>query len=66
MYGFGELASEYKPNITKQSASNFLYNLIKSDNELLENLLKVKYHSGLRNLSPAMVEVIVNYLGEPY
>lgn len=65
-YGFSELASAYKPNLTKKSASNYFNRLIKSNPELLEKLLKVNYKQRMQTLSPLMVTVFVEYLGEPF
>jgi hypothetical protein len=66
MYGFGELASEYKPHIAKKSAAYYLSRVIKNDAEISEKLSKAKYHSRMKTLTPSMVSIIVELLGEPY
>lgn len=66
MYGFAELAMEYRPNVTKSSASKFLSKTIQNDAELMESLKKVHFKPRLKMLTPNMVKVIVEFLGEPY
>jgi hypothetical protein len=66
MYGFGELASEYKPHIAKKSAAYYLRRVIKNDVEFSEKLSKVKYYPNMKTLTPSMVSIIVELLGEPY
>ena len=66
MYGFGELASEYKPHIAKKSAAYYLNRVIKNDKEISKKLSKANYFPRMKTLTPAMVEIIVELLGEPY
>ena len=66
MYGFSELAREYKPNLTKASASNYFHKLIKENPELEQKLLNANYKPKMQTLSPLMVSVFVDFLGKPY
>ena len=65
-YGFGELAFEYLPNGAKITATHFLSKMIKSNEELSQSLLEANYHPNAKILTPKMVSIIVEYLGEPY
>ena len=62
MYGFGELASEYKPHIAKKSAAYYLGREIKNDAEISEKVSKAKYHPKIKTLTPCMVLIIVELL----
>jgi hypothetical protein len=65
-YGFGELAFEYLPNGAKKSATHFLTRTIKANDDLNQKLLEANYHQNAKILTPLMVSIIVDYLGEPY
>jgi len=64
-YGFGELAQLYCPNIAPKSANNMLHRWIRFNKKLASDLKEHGYYIGLRNLTPKMVAIIVNALGEP-
>ena len=66
MYGFGELALAYFPNGSKKAASLYFYRLIKSDAELQQKLVEAGYKPKIKIISPKIVSVFVEYLGEPY
>lgn len=66
MYTLKELGALYFPwRKAYGSASKALSTLIRGDGELLKRLRAVGYRKGLHNLSPAMVKLIVEYLGTP-
>jgi len=64
-YGFGELAQLYSPNVTPKSANETLHRWIKLNRQLRASLFDHGFYPGLRNLSPKMVELIVDAIGEP-
>jgi hypothetical protein len=64
-YGFGVLAQLYFPNVTKKSARVQLLRWIKLSSTALLLLEIHGYKPGLRLLTPAHVEVIVDEFGEP-
>ena len=64
-YGVQELAILYFPDVLPSSATRHLRHLIRGDGELLEKLSKIGYRSGCRSYTPAMVRLIVRYLGHP-
>ena len=64
-YGFGELASLYSPKILSKNAAYKLTRWIKINKNLTAELSELGFYSGVRDLSPKMVEIIVKYVGEP-
>lgn len=64
-YGFGELALMYSPNSTPKSANEKLHRWIKIKTTLSESLKGEGFYPGLRNLSPRMVEIIIEEIGAP-
>ena len=64
-YGFGELALLYSPNSTQKSANDKLYRWIKIKKSLSNALINEGFYPGLRNLTPRMVEIIVEGIGVP-
>lgn len=65
-YGFGELASEYSPNVAKNSASLYLYRSIRENHALYKKLIEANYRPKKKILTPLMVTIIVEFMGEPY
>ncbi|OIP02438.1 MAG: hypothetical protein AUJ98_01425 [Bacteroidetes bacterium CG2_30_33_31] len=66
MYGFNELAREYKPHLSKKSAANYFNRLIKQNPDLELELRKARYKPRMQTLSPLMESVFVEFLGEPF
>ncbi len=64
-YGVQELAVRYFPHVKPASATRHLTQLIRGDGELLEQLSQIGYRRGCRTYTPAMVHLIVRYLGLP-
>lgn len=64
-YGFGELAQEYLPGIHPSSASRRLNAWINRNQKLVESLRAKGYKRKDKTLTPAQVELIVEYLGRP-
>lgn len=64
-YGVQELAMRYFPDVIPSSATRHLSRLIRGDGELLDKLTQIGYKSGCRVYTPAMVHLIVRYLGLP-
>ena len=54
VYGWGELAQLYFPNISQKSATGQLLKWI-----------RVRWHPGLKYLTPRQRDYIVGHLGEP-
>lgn len=65
-YGFGELASEYMPNVSKITASLYLNRTIKENTILQQKLYEAGYKSKKKILTPLMVKIIIEHLGEPF
>ena len=64
-YGVQELAVRYFPDVLPASATRHLTRLIRGDGELLDKLTQISYKRGCRIYTPAMVHLIVRYLGLP-
>ena len=64
-YGVQELAIRYFPDVQPASATRPLTRLIRGDGELLDKLTQIGYKRGCRIYTPAMVHLIVRYLGLP-
>jgi hypothetical protein len=64
-YGFQELATLYLPNIQPRSASARLKIWIANNPSLLEKLKEIGFVKGIRVLTPGMVRLIIEFLGEP-
>lgn len=64
-YGFGELAQLYCPNTTPRSANKMLHKWIKLNRQLQTDLQVCGFYPGLRSLTPKMVGLIVDAIGEP-
>lgn len=64
-YGFGELAQLYSPNSTSKSASSKFHRWIKLNKKLQRELIELGFYPGIRDLSPKMVKLIVEAVGEP-
>ena len=64
-YGFGELAQLYCPNVLPKSANETLHRWIRLNTKLSSDLKTHGFYPGLRSLTPKMVELIVEAIGEP-
>lgn len=64
-YGFGELAQQFNPNIAPKSANEALHRWIRLNSKLNTDLKAHGFYPGLRSLTPKMVELIVEAIGEP-
>lgn len=64
-YGFGELARLYLPNIKPESASKRLRAWIKKNQKLNELLTQLGYEKSDKILTPKMVNIIVQRIGNP-
>jgi|SRR3712207_1218002 len=64
-YGVQELAMLYFPDVQPASASRHLVRLLRGDSDLLEQIEALGYRRGCRTLTPAMVTLVVHYLGVP-
>lgn len=64
-YAVGEIAALYFPNISPGSATRNLSRYICLDEDLKNKLESLGYHKGIRILTPAMVGVIVEFMGRP-
>ena len=64
-YGRTELAQIYFPDITPDSAWKKLKHWIDINHPLTEALRALGYSSHCRTFTPAQVEAIVHFLGEP-
>lgn len=64
-YGWQELASLYSPEITAGAAVKRLRRWVRLHPELQEQLTAYGWNKADRVLTPKMVQVIVDYLGEP-
>ncbi|OYU82652.1 MAG: hypothetical protein CFE24_15020 [Flavobacterium sp. BFFFF2] len=62
---YGELAQLYFPKISKKSAAWQLRRWIVANKSLQKNLKKVGFIPGKKNLTPAIVKVLIEGLGEP-
>lgn len=60
-----ELASLYSPGTTDRSALRTLYNWIRLNTELRNELCATHYSKWSKSFTPRQVRLIVKYLGEP-
>ena len=65
MYGFGEVALMYNPELKKPSALKAFNVWIDRSPGLRRKLENLGFRKGMRSLTPAMVEMIFEALGEP-
>lgn len=65
VYGWGELAQLYFPNISQKSATGQLLKWIRVSNKLMADLYAAGWHPGLKYLTPRQRDYIVTHLGEP-
>ena len=61
VYGWGELAQLYFPNISQKSATGQLLKWIRVSDKLMHDLEE----AGLKYLTPRQRDYIVGHLGEP-
>lgn len=64
-YGFGELAQMYLPDIKPKSASARLKAWIEFNKPLSKAMENVGHTKGSRVLTPKMVKILIEFLGEP-
>lgn len=64
-YGWQELAIQYAPELTPNSASKRLTRWVLLNKELYERLIALGWKKGLRILTPVQVEAIIGVFGEP-
>lgn len=64
-YGCQELARLYNPHVTGAWAWRILRHWIERNEELRMALLHAGWRKGDKMFTPKMVELIVEYLGEP-
>lgn len=64
-YGFGELACLYVPHISKKSAATYLNRMVRNYPELRAKLLSANYKTRQKILTPLMVSIFVEFMGEP-
>ena len=65
VWGWGELALMYFPNISQKSATMQLLKWIRVSDELVGQLEKKGWHPGKKYLIPRQKDYIVGHLGEP-
>ena len=65
VYGWGELAQLYFPNISQKSATGQLLKWIRVSDKLMHDLEEAGWHPGLKYLTPRQRDYIVGHLGEP-
>ncbi|NDV65044.1 DUF4248 domain-containing protein [Bacteroides sp. 224] len=65
VYTKGELASLYLPNVSIDTARKKLRVWIKNCRDLEQKLTEIGYSPCAKLLTPAQVELIMEYLGEP-
>jgi hypothetical protein len=65
IYGKGELASLYNPNVEAKSAVRTLMRWIRRNTELSAKLREAGYDPLRRTFFSAEVSLIFNYLGRP-
>ena len=66
VWGWGELALMYFPNISQKSATMQLLKWIRVSDELVGQLEKSGWHPGKKYLTPRQKDYIVGHLGEPW
>lgn len=65
VWGWGELALQYFPNISQKSATMQLLKWIRVSDLLVAQLEKAGCHPGKKYLTTRQKELIVSHLGEP-
>ncbi len=65
VYATKEIALRYFPDYHPSAATRSLGKLIRSDSELLNKLEVHGYRKGIRQFTPAMVALLLDYLGTP-
>jgi len=65
MYGKGELASLYMPDVSVPVARNYLCSWIKHNRKLNEELVEAGYTPRAKLLTPKQIHIIYKYIGEP-
>ena len=65
VYGWGELAQLYFPNISQKSATGQLLKWIRVRDKLMHDIKAAGWHTGLKYLTPRQRDYIVGHLGEP-
>ncbi|RHJ84896.1 DUF4248 domain-containing protein [Parabacteroides sp. AM08-6] len=65
VWGWGELALQYFPNISQKSATCQLLKWIRVSNVLIAQLESTGWHPGQKYLTPKQRDFIVAHLGEP-
>lgn len=62
---FTELAIRYNPNVTVKTARRILHDWINFNTHLLHDLTESGWIPTHRMLTPAQIQMIEKYLGEP-
>ena len=62
---FGQLSNLYFPQVTSQSARKKLMDWTRSNHSLQSTLRGLGWKAGCRKLTPKMVMLIMQHLGEP-
>ena len=65
MYGKGELASLYMPNVTIPVARNYLSAWIRNNPKLKEELEEAGYTTHAKLFTPKQIRIIFKHIGEP-
>ena len=65
LYSFKQLSMRYSPDLQPDSASKHLMRWVMYHPDLKQKLENAGWHKGARRLTPLMVELIYDSLGEP-
>lgn len=65
VWGWGELALQYFPNISQKSATMQLLKWVRVSDTLVTKLEHSGWHPGKKYLTPRQKDYIVEHLGEP-
>ena len=65
LYSFKQLSMRYSPDLQPDSASKQLRRWVMYHPDLKQKLENAGWHKGARRLTPLMVELIYDSLGEP-
>ena len=65
VWGWGELALQYFPNISQKSATMQLLKWVRVSRTLVDQLEESGWHPGKKYLTPRPKDYIVQHLGEP-
>ena len=65
VWGWGELALQYFPNISQKSATMQLLKWVRVSRTLVDQLEESGWHTGKKYLTPRQKDYIVQHLGEP-